>query len=73
MRPVMDSYDAAKFPPAAQRCARCGANYEARFAGPCAACLGDLRATIRGEAHTVDAEYVPKTNVTANAVATKDD
>jgi hypothetical protein len=43
-----------------------------RFAGPCAACTDQLRATMRGEAQTVDAEYVPKMNVTPNAVALKD-
>lgn len=73
MRPVMDSYDETRFPPLPHPCPRCGGRDESRFAGLCSACLIELRSTIRGEAHAVEAEYVPKTNVTANAVATKDD
>lgn len=73
MRPVMDSYDPARFPPAAYPCPRCGGSDLSAFAGPCGACIAELRSTIRAEAHAVDAEYVPKTNVTANAVAQKDD
>jgi hypothetical protein len=55
-------------------CPRCGSTTEARFYGPCESCRTTLRATIRREARVVDvAEYVPKMNVTPNAVALKDD
>jgi hypothetical protein len=64
--------DPADFPPIEHVCLRCGRSAPMRFAGPCAACTDQLRATMRGEAQTVDAEYVPKMNVTPNAVALKD-
>ena len=55
-------------------CPRCGATNEERFYGPCTACRGDLRAKYLGEGRIVEvAEYVPKMNVTPNAVASKDD
>ena len=54
-------------------CMRCGQEALMRFAGPCEACTAELRAKFRGEARVVDSEYVPKVNVTANAVALKDD
>ena len=54
-------------------CPRCRASTEADFYGPCDRCRDELRATVRGEAHVVDAEYEPKMNVTPNAVALKDD
>jgi hypothetical protein len=45
----------------------------ARFYGPCDACRGELVATLGGEARDIVVEdYVPKMNVTPNAVATKD-
>jgi hypothetical protein len=43
-----------------------------RFAGACPGCVAELRASMSGEAQQVDAEYVPKMNVTPNAVALKD-
>jgi hypothetical protein len=43
-----------------------------RFAGPCPACVEELRAKFRGEGRAVSDEYVPKLNVTPNAVALKD-
>jgi hypothetical protein len=64
--------DPADFPVAELTCLRCGQTAAMRFAGPCAACTEQLRATMRSEAQTVDAEYVPKMNVTPNAVALKD-
>lgn len=73
MRPVMDSYDPGRFPAEPLPCPRCGETAPMRFSGPCPACLGHLREQIRGVAATIDAEYVPKVNVTANAVATRDD
>jgi hypothetical protein len=54
-------------------CLRCGAVTPMRFVGPCATCTEELRSTQRSEARTVESEYVPKMNVTANAVALKDD
>lgn len=55
-------------------CPRCGASVVERFWGPCDACREQLRAAHGGEAREVEAEaYVPKMNVTPNAVALKDD
>jgi hypothetical protein len=64
--------DPVEFPDEAMPCLRCGQTAPMRFAGPCAACAAELRASMRGDAHSVDAEYVPKMNVTPNAVALKD-
>jgi len=45
-----------------------------RFAGPCPDCVAELTVKFPGVARQVEAEeYVPKVNVTANAVALKDD
>jgi hypothetical protein len=45
----------------------------ARFYGPCDSCRDELVATLGGEQREVEVEaYVPKMNVTPNAVATKD-
>jgi hypothetical protein len=66
--------DPADFDPEAQPCLRCGAEVALAFAGTCAACTDELRSTMRGDAREVEgAEYVPKMNVTPNAVALKDD
>ena len=55
-------------------CPRCNTEVTARFYGPCDTCRDTLRTTLGGEARDVQApEYVPKMNVTPNAVATKDD
>lgn len=55
-------------------CPRCGATVAERFYGPCTSCRTELRAMFVGEARIVEvAEYVPKMNVTPNAVALKDD
>ena len=67
-------FDPASFPPEAMPCMRCGAETMLRFAGPCPACVAELRAKFQGEARRVAGdEYVPKMNVTPNAVASKDD
>jgi hypothetical protein len=67
-------FDAAAFPPAVQACLRCGAAHPMVFAGPCERCADELRVTMGGEAREVEgADYVPKMNVTPNAVALKDD
>lgn len=55
-------------------CIRCHATAPMRFAGLCAPCRAALHERFMGEARTVEAaQYVPKVNVTANAVALKDD
>ncbi len=55
-------------------CPRCAADATARFYGPCETCRTNLRVTYAGEARDIEvAEYVPKMNVTPNAVALKDD
>jgi hypothetical protein len=67
-------FDPDSFPLEAMPCLRCGAETMLRFAGPCADCARELRATFHGESGAVTAsEYVPKMNVTPNAVALKDD
>ncbi|QGG95349.1 hypothetical protein [Actinomarinicola tropica] len=54
-------------------CPRCGTPAEERFFGPCGSCRDDLRASLGGQAREIVAEdYVPKMNVTPNAVALKD-
>ncbi len=55
-------------------CPRCQRGAVARFYGPCEECRTELRAKFLGEQRDVAvAEYVPKMNVTPNAVALKDD
>ncbi|NNE75420.1 MAG: hypothetical protein HKN26_17280 [Acidimicrobiales bacterium] len=54
-------------------CPRCDQSVSAEFYGPCPTCVDDLRATVGGQARTVEtAAYEPKMNVTPNAVALKD-
>jgi hypothetical protein len=61
------------FPPEEQPCLRCGEPAQLAFAGPCPRCAAELRATMGGEHREVEAAaYVPKMNVTPNAVALKD-
>ncbi len=58
---------------AAFDCPRCGSAVSEPFYGPCALCRGAMRDAISGEAREVAAaDYIPKMNVTPNAVATKD-
>ncbi|MEI7547383.1 MAG: hypothetical protein WCK21_04915 [Actinomycetota bacterium] len=55
-------------------CPRCGSEVHERFYGPCTACRTELRVKYLSEGRVVEvAEYVPKMNVTPNAVALKDD
>jgi hypothetical protein len=65
--------DAGEFEAVAQPCLRCGREVSLPFAGPCPECTEQLRATMANEAREVDSGYVPKMNVTPNAVALKDD
>ena len=64
-------------PPSVTECPRCHRPLDEavdRFYGPCSACRAELRAAFLGEGRVVEvAEYVPKMNVTPNAVALKDD
>ena len=54
-------------------CLRCGETHPMRFRGLCSRCRDELRASLAREAKDVEVEeYVPKMNVTPNAVATKD-
>ena len=54
-------------------CPRCGTEATEPWYGPCNACRSTLRAAYAGLARDVAvADYVPKMNVTPNAVATKD-
>lgn len=55
-------------------CPRCHASVTEPFYGPCTGCRTQLRAKYLGEGREIEvAEYVPKMNVTPNAVALKDD
>ncbi len=63
-----------EFEPIEMACMRCGKPAPMRFAGPCGACVAELAVRFPGVARQVETEeYVPKVNVTANAVALKDD
>jgi len=59
------------------RCPRCATDVTERFYGPCTECREALRAqfaSVEGGARVIAiADYVPKMNVTPNAVALKDD
>ena len=55
------------------KCMRCQKPARMRFAGPCEDCVVELTVKFPGVARQVEAEeYVPKSNVTPNAVAVKD-
>jgi hypothetical protein len=55
-------------------CPRCEHSVTATFYGPCESCRTELRAKYQAEGRVIElAEYVPKMNVTPNAVALKDD
>ena len=54
-------------------CPRCNTEVIERFWGPCGSCREQLVASLRGEAHDVEAaKFEPAMNVTPNFVATKD-
>lgn len=54
-------------------CPRCRLDVTEELYGPCGSCRTTLRVVVGGEARDVEtADYVPKMNVTPNAVATKD-
>ena len=55
------------------RCPRCGHDASEEHYGPCSSCRGELRISQRLDAKDgVVADYVPKMNVTPNAVASKE-
>jgi len=55
-------------------CPRCTVMVTERFYGPCTDCRAVLRDAYVAEARVIAlADYVPKMNVTPNAVALKDD
>lgn len=55
-------------------CPRCEATVTERFYGPCTDCRAALNEAFASEARVIMlADYVPKMNVTPNAVAMKDD
>ena len=55
------------------RCPRCRQDASEEHYGPCASCRSELRTTQRLDAKAgVVADYVPKMNVTPNAVASKE-
>jgi hypothetical protein len=65
----VDDYELVEMP-----CLRCGTPAKLRFRGPCDTCVAELYAKYERDAQTVVAhEFVPKMNVTPNAVALKDD
>lgn len=70
---ALELLTADEFPVKETECLRCGATVMLRFAGVCGQCSAELDEKYSGEAREIDAEYVPKTNVTPNAVALKDD
>lgn len=74
-----EPWRAAQVPPEAPpgdisfTCPRCGAEASDATYGPCRSCRTDLRSRLGGEGHdVVQEDYVPKMNVTPNAVALKD-
>jgi len=55
-------------------CPRCATAVDSRFYGPCPSCREQLKQLFHREGRVVEvAEYVPKINVTPNAVASKGD
>jgi len=55
-------------------CPRCATPVRQRYYGPCPGCRAELAARYAGRERDVEvAEYEPKVNVTANAVALRDD
>ena len=71
---VLDVIEPGDYPAIEVECPRCQRAVSQRFAGPCATCLAELRTKFAATARDIEkTEYVPKMNVTPNAVALKDD
>ena len=65
--------DLSALEPLTITCPRCGREARQRTYGPCGDCISELHAKFDGVARDVETEdYVPKVNVTPNAVATKE-
>ena len=65
--------DLSTLEPMALTCPRCGSQVSQRLYGPCADCVTQLHAKFTGVARKIETEdYIPKMNVTPNAVATKE-
>ena len=64
--------DPADFPEVEMPCLRCGARRDALRGSRARRARTRCGRRCDGDAQTVDAEYVPKMNVTPNAVALKD-
>jgi hypothetical protein len=58
--------------PIAFTCPRCRTEVEEAAYGPCTSCRAELRALGGDQRDVVEEDYVPKMNVTPNAVALKD-
>ena len=60
--------------PVAMECMRCHRTEPMRFYGVCVTCRTELHERFTRDARAIEvADYVPKMNVTPNAVALKDD
>ena len=60
--------------PIEMECVRCGGTALMRFRGLCNSCRDELHEKLARDGREVEVEeYVPKMNVTPNAVALKDD
>ena len=60
--------------PIDMECVRCGTTAPMRFRGLCVRCRDELQEKFARDGREVEVEeYVPKMNVTPNAVALKDD
>jgi hypothetical protein len=66
--------DALDLTPVDMECMRCHRTAPMRFYGLCSECRDELHVQFDREQRDIEvAEYVPKMNVTPNAVALKDD
>jgi hypothetical protein len=66
--------EALDLSPVPMECMRCHRTEPMRFYGPCSACRAELQERFTRDSRTIEvAEYVPKMNVTPNAVALNPD
>lgn len=70
---ALEHVEIGDYDPLDLTCLRCGGPAMLRFVGMCEPCTSQIRERFSGEAREIDAVYVPKMNVTPNAVALKDD
>ncbi len=65
--------DLSTLEPMTLTCPRCHTEVQQRLYGPCADCVDQLYDKFQGMAREIESEdYVPKMNVTPNAVASKE-